>query len=156
MPTQSPSVAPARCAVEPLERRTLLSDGGGLTNAGLRGDYFANESLSGQPAFTRNDVRVDFDWGLAAPGGSPDAPYNAVGADHFSVRWSGQLIPRYSEPYVFIVRADDGARLSIRPAGAGSYTKLSDTFAGGTGLATRMAVYRMRAGQAYDVNLEYR
>src|SRR2546423_15019230 len=155
MPTPSPSTLPRaaftraiRCAVEVLERRTLLSDGGGVTNAGLRGEYFANDSLSGQPAFTRNDVRVDFNWGIAAPGGSPDAPYNAVGADHFSVRWSGQVIPRYSEPYIFAVRADDGARLSIRPAGASAYSKLSDTFSTGSGLSTRLAVYRMKAGQA--------
>src|SRR3954451_9051754 len=116
-----------RCAVESLETRTLLSEGGGLTNAGLRGDYFANPSLSGAPAFTRNDVRVDFDWGLAAPGGSPDAPYNRVGADRFSVRWTGQVVPRFSEVYVFVVKADDGARLSVRRPG-GTFQRLIDTF----------------------------
>src|SRR4051794_31638199 len=76
-------------AVEPLERRTLLSEGGGVTDAGLRGEYFANESLPGQPAFPRNDVRVDFDWGRAAPGGSPDTPYSAVGADTFPFGGAG-------------------------------------------------------------------
>src|SRR5512138_156963 len=124
--------------VEPLECRTLLSDGGGFSNAGLRGDYFPNATLSGTPAFTRNDVRVDFDWGLAAPGGSPDAPYNRVGADRFSVRWTGQVIPRYSQAYIFVVKADDGARLFVRQPG-GTFRKLIDTFASGSNTATSPA-----------------
>ena len=144
-----------RCAAEVLESRTLLSEGGGLTNAGLRGDYFANAALSGAPAFTRNDVRVDFDWGLAAPGGSPDAPYNRVGADRFSVRWTGQVVPRYTEAYIFVVKADDGARLSVRRPG-GAFQKLIDTFTTGSGLSTRIVPYRFTAGQTYDLKLEYR
>jgi ribosomal protein S12 methylthiotransferase len=36
-----------------------------------------------------------------------------VGADTFSIRWYGQLEPRYSETYTFHVEADDGARLWV-------------------------------------------
>lgn len=148
-------VSAGPCGVETLERRTLLNGGGGLTDAGLRGEYFANPNLSGSAAFTRHDVRVDFDWGLAAPGGSTDAPYDGVGADGFSVRWSGQVIPRFSDLYTFITRADDGVRLSVRRPG-GAFIKLIDTFSTGSGLGTRMAPYRMMAGNTYDLRLEYR
>jgi hypothetical protein len=32
--------------------------GGGTTKAGLYGEYFANPSFQGKPAFTRRDVRI--------------------------------------------------------------------------------------------------
>jgi hypothetical protein len=48
-----------------------------------RGEYYANDTLSGDPEYTSEDVRVDFDWGDdGAPPGLP--------ADHFSIRWVGQ------------------------------------------------------------------
>src|SRR5687768_10096411 len=138
---------PVPCSVEPLEGRTMLNVGGGLTNAGLKGEYFDNATLSGSPAFTRIDVRVDFNWGNASPGGSPAAPYDRVGADRFSVRWTGQVIPRFSEAYTFIASADDGVRMSIRPAGTTTYRRLFDTFSSGQGLATRRTAYRLSAGR---------
>lgn len=32
---------------------------------------------------------------------------------YYSVRWTGQVAPRYSETYTFYTRADDGARLAV-------------------------------------------
>ena len=46
-------------------------------------------------------------WGGAAPDGVP------VGADNFSVRWSGQVEPRFTETYTFYTQTDDGARLWV-------------------------------------------
>src|SRR5688572_31563650 len=60
-----------RSAIERLEERRLLSAGGGWTAGGLSGNYFANPDLTGPAAFSRSDVRLDFDWGtLHKPGGS--------------------------------------------------------------------------------------
>ena len=50
-----------RLGCEELEPRTLLSVGGGFTNGGLLGQYFNNPTLAGTPAFTRTDVRIDYD-----------------------------------------------------------------------------------------------
>lgn len=36
-----------------------------------------------------------------------------MGADYFSVRWAGHVLPRYSETYTFYVAKDDGARLWV-------------------------------------------
>src|SRR5687768_4424787 len=87
----------ARLALQPLEGRNLLAAGGGFAGGGLLGEYFDNPELAGPPAFTRRDVRVDFDWQERAPGGSTSPSYQRVGADHFSVRWTGQVIPKFSE-----------------------------------------------------------
>ena len=73
--------------------------------AGLQGDYFNNIDLSNL-VLTRTDTTVDFDWGSGSP-----AP--ALGADTFSVRWTGRILPAYTEPYTFYTTSDDGIRLWI-------------------------------------------
>ena len=101
--------------------------GGGWLHGGAEGEYFANANLGGAPAFTRRDARVDFDWGtLRGPGGSRSPGFADVAADNFSVRWSGQIIARFGETYTFEVQCDDGARLSIKAAGAVNWTTLID------------------------------
>ena len=70
-----------------------------------RGEYFNNSSLEGTPQTTRNDARIDFDWGE----GSPLAGINQ---DGFSVRWSRSLqLP--AGDYRFSATVDDGVRLFI-------------------------------------------
>jgi VCBS repeat-containing protein len=73
--------------------------------SGLTGQYYDNMDFTSL-ALSRTDATVAFDWG----DGSPDA---SVGADTFSVRWTGQVQPLYSETYTFYTRTDDGARLWV-------------------------------------------
>src|SRR5262249_37363603 len=82
----------------------------GLTPAdpqymGLRGDYYLGVDFA-QLKLTRTDAEIGFDWGIQSP--DPLIP-----ADKFSVRWSGQIQPRYSEVYTFSTYTDDGVRLWI-------------------------------------------
>jgi hypothetical protein len=67
------------------------------------GEYFDNPNLSGGPALERNDVEINFDWGVAPP-------VNWMPDDNFSVRWtrSVNFTPGY---YRFVVLADDGVRI---------------------------------------------
>jgi PA14 domain/MBG domain/Concanavalin A-like lectin/glucanases superfamily/MBG domain (YGX type) len=74
------------------------------TGSGLTASYFANETVTGTPILTRIDAGVNFDW----VGGSPAV---GVPADSFSARWSGEIQPRYTEPYTLTLRTDDGVRL---------------------------------------------
>lgn len=70
-----------------------------------KGEYFKNGTLSGGPAFTRNDVDIDFDWSLGAPG-------IGLSYDHFSVRWTRTL--EFSGGYYrFYTQTDDGTRLYV-------------------------------------------
>src|SRR5438067_4657141 len=115
--------------LEQLEDRSLLAVGGGFTAAGILGEYFNNASLQGNASFARQDVRIDFDWGAALrPGGSTDPKYAAVGPDHFSVRWTGRLIPAFSETYTFKTASDEGVRLFLKPASASSWTTVIDAW----------------------------
>ena len=79
--------------------------GGGGGGTGLNGEYYDNMNFT-QRKLTRTDATVNFDWGS----GSPNA---AVGADTFSVRWTGQVQPQFSETYTFYTRTDDGVRLWV-------------------------------------------
>ncbi|MFN2227900.1 MAG: PA14 domain-containing protein [Anaerolineae bacterium] len=70
-----------------------------------RGEYFANESLSGDPIVLRNDPAIDFNW----VEGSPDP---RLPVDRFSARWTRQI--QFVEGYYrFVLSADDGVRLWI-------------------------------------------
>lgn len=88
--------APISITVEP----PPVGDG-----TGLRGDYYDNSDFTGTRV-RRVDPTVNFDWG----GGAPDL---LIGADSFSVRWTGSVQPRFSETYTFYTVSDDGIRLWV-------------------------------------------
>jgi len=67
------------------------------------GEYYANPDLSGAPAYSLVEKRVDYDWGATGhPAGLP--------ADFFSIRWTGYWNLEIGD-YTFLAYADDGLRL---------------------------------------------
>ncbi|MEK6572547.1 MAG: glycoside hydrolase family 3 N-terminal domain-containing protein, partial [Bacteroidota bacterium] len=73
---------------------------------GLRGEYFNNKDLADKPTLVRIDKQIHFDWG-------PGSPDSTIHDDHFSVRWTGKLVPAVSGVYKISVTTDDGVRLWI-------------------------------------------
>lgn len=74
--------------------------------AGLQGAYFTNTTLSGAPALTRKDATIDFHWTLYGP--DP-----AIGADFYSVRWTGMLLAPQTGQCQIGLEGNDGYRLYI-------------------------------------------
>ncbi|MEK7269686.1 MAG: protein kinase [Planctomycetota bacterium] len=74
---------------------------------GLRAAYFKAPNLQpGTRVLVRTDPKIDFDWGLKAPGAG-------VPVDAFSARWTGRIwIPATGE-YQFATESDDGARFVL-------------------------------------------
>jgi len=73
---------------------------------GWQGEYFANSTLSGTPAFTRNDGdTIDFNWGV----GSPDP---SIPVDQFSIRWT-RAVTFNDGVYQFSTTSDDGSRVFV-------------------------------------------
>jgi len=107
---------------------------------GLRGDYFDNADFTGTRV-RRIDPVVDFDWGS----GQPDA---SIGADSFSVRWTGQVQPRFGEAYTFYVVGDDGVRLWV------NNQLLVDRWID-QGPTEYSGIIQMQAGNLYDIRFEY-
>src|SRR4051812_10109116 len=94
----------ARATIESLENR-LFMHAGTEAGTGLLGQYFDNKDFT-NAKLTRTDAQVNFTWGYGAPA-------SGVGAETFSVRWTGQLVPHTSENYTFSTSTDDGVRLWI-------------------------------------------
>jgi hypothetical protein len=118
---------------------------------GLLGTYFAQPDLSGD-SLTRVDPRVDFNWGY----GSPDP---AIPVDQFSVRWTGKVMPRFSEDYTFHTSCDDGSRLWVDLNRDGQFADETELLVndwtphGETERAS--SPVPMVAGLLYDIKLEY-
>jgi hypothetical protein len=77
--------------------------------------------------------------------GSPDP---LVPDNHFSVRWTGQLLPRYSERYTFHTLSDDGVRLWVD--GILIIDKWVDQ-----GQTEHSGTIELEAGRWYAIQLEY-
>jgi len=75
------------------------------SHSGLRGDYYTGVNHE-QIVTTRIDPTINFNWGTGAP-------IKGVAVDNFSVRWTGSIIPRYSETYTFVIASDDQATLWV-------------------------------------------
>jgi len=107
---------------------------------GLRGDYFDELNFSGA-RIRRVDSVVGFDWGE----GSPDP---AMGVDSFSVRWAGQVQPRFSESYTFYTVSDDGIRLWV------NNQLIIDRWID-QAPTEWSGVISLQAGALYDIRVEY-
>ncbi|MEH1923666.1 PA14 domain-containing protein [Nostoc sp.] len=107
---------------------------------GLQGQYYDNIDFTNLKQ-TRTDATVNFNWGEASP-----AP--TVGADTFSVRWTGQVQAEYSETYNFYTTADDGVRLWVNGV------QLINQFVDQSATESSGSI-ALVAGQKYDIRLEY-
>ena len=109
----------------------------------LTGTYFDNANLTG-PFYIRRDNAVNFNWGAASPMVGKIAP------NTFSVRWTGKIQPKYTQPYTFYVKADDGVRLWVNGV------KLIDKWVN-VGAATEYTsgAISLAANQKYAIKLEY-
>jgi beta-glucosidase len=74
--------------------RNILRPARNSSESGLMGEYFNNLTMSGQPALTRIDPEIDFDW-------DGDTPGPAVHRDSFSVRWTGFITAPGPGTYTF-------------------------------------------------------
>jgi hypothetical protein len=110
------------------------------TGDGLRGEYFDNADFTA-PAVTRVDAAVDFDWGLGAPTA-------AMGADQFSVRWTGRIEAPATDVYTFTTTSDDGVRLWVNGQ------VIIDNW-GDHAPTDNSGIIALNAGQLYDVRLEF-
>jgi hypothetical protein len=96
----------ASCAGEIEPERIAASESNFVgAGTGLLGEYFDNVDFTA-PRLTRTDRAVLFDWS----DGSPDP---SIGADTFSVRWTGQIEAPSTDVYTFYVSSDDGVRLWV-------------------------------------------
>ena len=125
-----------------LPAAAVAAVGGGTTACGLHGEYFANLALRGVPRFERQDNRLNFDWGTNSPiGGSNTPAFRSFPHSNFSVRWTGKLVPRFTETYAFALQSATGdeAQLTVDGHAVAPYAKLP-----------------LKAGVAFPIGITYR
>lgn len=144
---EEPRAAPV---IEP----AFLRPAGDASQQGLKGEYFRGMELNGQPVLTRIDPRVAFRWDRGAP--TDDlvargelALTQGLAGDHFSVRWSGELLPPVSGRYELNVGANDGFRLMLNGE------TLIDAWQQAERVHSKSAFVDLEAGKAYPITLEY-
>jgi hypothetical protein len=107
----------------------------------MKGEYFNNADFTSLQ-LTRTDAQVNFDWGT----GSPHA---SIGADTFSVRWSGVLLVPETGSYTFSTLNSDGVRLYINGVPAiNQFTDQSTHWNDGTPIP-------LTEGQLVDIQMDY-
>jgi beta-glucosidase len=125
----------------PIQSERLFPAEGKEGEHGLKGEYFNNMDLSGNPALVRIDKQVYFDWS----GQSPD---DAINSDQFSARWTGKLIPPETGEYQIGVTTDDGVRLYIDG-------KRVIEFWQDRSPISNMITMELEQGREYDIRMEY-
>src|ERR1051325_2567475 len=108
--------------------------------AGLRGLYYDTTGFTALKV-ARVDAGVNFDWGTGSPDGS-------IGADQFSVRWTGQVQPRYTQTYTFYTTTDDGVRLWANGV-------LVVDHSADQGATEWSGAIALTAGQKYNLQMDY-
>lgn len=112
------------------------------SNLGLQADYFNGNNFQTLVRTVPSGDRPDYDWINSGPAGT--------GVDNFSIRWTGQIEPLYSEPYTFTTGSDDGMRIYVANLGepvAGAYWDHGYYEASGT--------IQLTAGTRYQVRVEF-
>ncbi|MBN1804457.1 MAG: hypothetical protein JW837_04340 [Sedimentisphaerales bacterium] len=112
----------------------------GERGIGLRADYYKGENFD-DFVLTRIDQQIDFTWSDAAPD-------DTVGADNFSVRWTGDVAAQFTDTYNFYTVTDDGLRLWVDgKLIIDNWTLHGDTEDKGT--------IDLVAGRFYGITMEY-
>src|SRR5262249_53050092 len=99
------------------------------------------DPFSGSPTLVRVDAGLNFDWGT----GSPD---QSISSDHFTVRWTGSVVPQFDETYTFSTTTDDGVRLWVK--GQSVIDKWIDQAP-----TTWNGSIALKAQQRYNIEMDY-
>jgi hypothetical protein len=111
------------------------------SGTGLQSEYFDNKDFTGTKV-TRRDPEVNFAWGKAAPA-------STMGVDTFSARWTGKILPRFSETYTFFTTSDDGVRVWVNNVQViNNWTDHAPVENAGMPIA-------LTAGTLHDIRVEY-
>ena len=109
-------------------------------DSGLKAEYFDNTDFTNLK-LSRVDPNINFSWGTVAPNTS-------MNVDTYSVRWTGQLIPMYTEEYTFSTLSDDGVALWVNG------TRIINNW-NAHSVTENTGKIKLTAGQKVDIKLEY-
>lgn len=111
---------------------------------GWNGNYYNNTNFTPPAARTQVDLDITSknsgDWAE----GSPDP---LIHHDYFSCRWTGQILPQYSQTYYFVGKANEGFKLWV------NNRLILDHWTGAAG-SDRTGSIDLQANVLYDIRME--
>ena len=119
------------------------------TGTGLTGQYYTNSSTTYTSStnfnptnliMTRLDSTIDFIWAATNP--------PITKGTNYTIRWTGQVQPQYSETYVFVTAADDGVELWVNDQLLISKWQIE-------GVTALTGSITLQAGVRYDIRMDY-
>ena len=109
---------------------------------GLKGEYFNNVTMAGEPVLTRIDEAIRFQWTLF----SPDQA--TINYDFFSARWTGKIQSPATGNYKIGIDGNDGYRLYINNRVIIDNWKKQS-------YSTKLVNYYFEKGKTYDIRIDY-
>ena len=125
----------------------------GETEMGLKGEFYFGRNLEGKPSYIRQDAKINFDWENQSPLKTELAqgnikPEQNVGADNFSIRWTGKIKAPVTGKYTLGMMSDDGCRLWLNG-------KLFVDGWGNHPMEAYTKEVELNKDETYDVKIEY-
>ncbi|ARV15673.1 glycoside hydrolase family 3 protein [Polaribacter sp. SA4-12] len=108
---------------------------------GLKAEYYTNSNFEGEPVFIRSDETVNFIW-------TPNRPIKELKSDDFSVRWSGEIVPKESGDYRIGLKASSYAKLYINDSLKFEYSADYDP-------KLEYFEVKLKAEKSYKIKIEY-
>jgi RHS repeat-associated protein/uncharacterized repeat protein (TIGR01451 family) len=136
--TPTPTQSPTPSATLVPTNTPVATAGDPYPLHGLRGEYYNGTSFSGTPIY-RTDPVIDFAWNFT--------PMSAITGD-FTIRWTGKIVPAFSETYTFYTNVRGGVRLWVDNQLIINNWTIHDTY-------ENSATIALAEGQSYDIKLEY-
>lgn len=122
---------------ETIATNHLTSNG----SPGLKAAYFNNTALTGEPIHETRNEAIDFHWTLYSP-------HEKLNADHYSVRWTGELTAPKSGEFQIGLEGNDGFRLYLND-------KLLIDRWNKQSYHTDLVDYKFRKGEKYAIRVEF-
>ncbi len=95
-------------------------------------------------------------WGATdAPGGSTSPGFSSIGTTNYSVLWTGQVIPKYSQTYTLTATTNGDVQLYIQAAGSSSWTTLVNQTDAEQSASNYSGTYTVTAGASYNIKMMF-
>ena len=131
----------------------------GISNSGVKAEYYANTSFSGDPALTRVEPGVNFNWTTSTNvtnAGTTSVSGFTPTAGAFSARFTAKIKPTVSGPQVIKVRADGPYKVWVNDELVIDSDGVPHSGDVVNAIVTSGQTATLAAGKQYTVKLEYR
>ncbi len=142
-------------SINPATATILITDNILANGTGLNGQYWKHPTtatdspyFTGAPTIARIDATVNFDNLVATWPGAPIT--SGATSNYFSSRWTGEILPEFSQVYTLYTNTDNGARLWVN-----GQLLINNWPPAAVSSSEKSAVFAFEAGKRYPIVFEH-